>query len=183
MTKFQKNVTFITSFIATIGFSIWLYNERTFEPAIALVVSIGGIISSLTINQKYKNNRIKGEIKFDYSNNNGIYIIGENELTFKTKWSKASDQSIHLYNDPSVISGIAIAYNVYEIKNIKNASQYDFSSRSRTVEKHGIAILKNKYGNYAVIKILEIKDNSRGALKDELNFKYLINPEGKTDFS
>ncbi|SNV35750.1 Uncharacterised protein [Chryseobacterium taklimakanense] len=183
MTKFQKSVTFITSIIATIGFSIWLYNERTYEPAIGLIISLGGIISSLTVNKKYKNRRIKGEIKFDYSNNNGIYIIGENELTFETKWSKASDQSIHLYNDPNVISGIAIANSVYDIENIKDASQYDFSSRSRTVEKHGIAVLKNKYGNYAVIKILEIKDNSRGALKDELHFKYLINPDGKTDFS
>ena len=183
MTKFQKKITFITSIVATIGFVIWFYNERTFEPAIGLIVSLGGMISSFTINQEYKKNRLKGEVKFDYSNNNGIYIIGENELTFETKWSKASDQSIHLYNDPSVISGIAIADNIYEIKNVKDASQYDFSSRSRTVEKHGIAILKNKYGNFAAIKILEITDNSRGALKDELYFKYLINPAGKTDFS
>lgn len=183
MTKFQKNITFITSIVATIGFAIWLYNEKNFEPAIGLILSIGGIVSLLTIDKKYKNKRVKGEVKFDYSNNNGIYIIGENELTFETKWSKSSDQSIHLYNEPSVISGIAIADNLYEIKNVKDASQYDFSSRSRTVEKHGIAILKNKYGNYAVIKILDIADNSRGALKDELNFKYLINPSGKTDFS
>lgn len=183
MTKFQKKAAFTTSLIGVIGFFIWFCFEPTFEPAIGLVLSIGGILTYLTFNSKYKKNRLKGKVKFDYSNNNGIYIIGKNDLTFETKWSKASSQSIHLYNDPAIISGIAIADNTYQIRDVKDANEFDFSSRSRTVQKHGIAILKNKYGNYAVIKILDIKDNTRGDNQDELSYEYVINPNNKTDFS
>ena len=34
-----------------------------------------------------------GSFVFDYSNNNGTYIIGLQERGFTTKWSKASDTS------------------------------------------------------------------------------------------
>ena len=42
-----------------------------------------------------------GEVVFDYSNYNGLYVIGRGPLEFETKWSKASDVSIRVYNDPS----------------------------------------------------------------------------------
>lgn len=183
MTKNQKKIARITSVIGIIGFLIWFYFEPSFEPAIGFLLSIGGIFSALTFDSKYKKNRLKGKVKFDYSNNNGIYKIGENEMIFETKWSKASNQSIHLYNDPAVISEIAIADNKNQITEIKDATEFDFSSRSRTVQKHGIAILKNTYGNFAVIRILDIKDKTRGDNQDELHFEYVINPKNKSDFS
>lgn len=183
MTRFQKRTALITSTVGAIGFLIWFYFEPSFEPAIGLILSIGGILSSVTISSKYKKNRLKGTAKFDYSNNNGIYIIGENELAFETKWTRSSDQSIHLYNDPPLISGIAKAINKYQIKEIKDAREFDFTSGSRTIQKYGIALLKNIYGNYAAIKILDIKDNTRGDKHDELYYEYVINPDKKSDFS
>ena len=41
-----------------------------------------------------------GEAKFDYSSYNGRYVIGSGVAEFETRWSKASDTSIHIYNDP-----------------------------------------------------------------------------------
>jgi len=183
MTKNQKKIARITSIIGIIGFLIWFCFEPSFEPAIGFFLSLGGIFSSLTFDSKYKKNRLKGKVKFDYSNNNGIYKIGKNEMIFETKWSKASNQSIHLYNDPAIISGIAIADNKNQISEIKDATEFDFSSRSRTVQKHGIAILKNTYGNFAVIRILDIKDKTRGDNQDELHYEFVINPYNKSDFS
>lgn len=183
MTKVQKRIALITAIIAISGFFIWFCFEPTFEPAIGFLVSVGGIFRLLTFDSKYKKYRLKGRVKFDYSNNNGIYVIGKNELSFETKWSKASNQSIHLYNDPAIISGIAVADNFSQIKDIRDATEFDFSSRSRTVQKNGIAILKNKNGNFAVIKILDIKDNTRGDNNDELYYEYVINPNKKSDFS
>ncbi|MCG1037580.1 hypothetical protein [Polaribacter sargassicola] len=183
MTKNQKKIAIITSIIGIIGFLIWLLFEPSFEPAIGFILSLGGFFSSLTFNSKYKKNRLKGTVKFNYSNNNGIYEIGKNELTFETKWSKASNQSIYLYNDPAIISGIAIADTKNQMNEIKDATEFDFSSRCRTVQKHGIAILKNTYENFAVIRILDIKDNTRGDNQDELHFEFLINPNNKSDFS
>ena len=49
-----------------------------------------------------------GEVVFDYSNHDGHYIIGRETLEFETKWSKAGNRSIHVYNDPPSINGIAL---------------------------------------------------------------------------
>ena len=32
--------------------------------------------------------------------NNGRYVIGHGKLEFETKWTKASNTSVHVYNDP-----------------------------------------------------------------------------------
>ena len=50
-----------------------------------------------------------GEAVFDYSNHNGRYVIGRGTLEFETKWSKASNLSVHMYNDPPSINGLALA--------------------------------------------------------------------------
>ena len=50
-----------------------------------------------------------GEAVFDYSNHNGRYVIGRGTLEFETKWSKASNLSVHVYNDPPSINGLALA--------------------------------------------------------------------------
>jgi len=136
MTKFQIKIALATSIIAIIGFAIWLYFDPDFEPAIALILGFGSLLGYLQFDKKFKNKRLKGKVKFDYSNNNGCYIIGIGELEFETQWSKASKQSIHLYNDPSIISGISLAKDFHMIDEIKNADQFDFSSRSRTIQKH-----------------------------------------------
>ena len=183
MTNFQKKISSITSFIAAIGFLIWFCLDPSFEPAIGFVLILGAILSSWKFGSKYKENRLKGNILFDYSNNNGVYKIGVDQLIFETQWSKASNHSIHSYNDPPSISGVAIASNKYQISDIEDASEFDFSSRSRTVKEHEIIIVKNIYGNYAAIKILEIKDSTRGDDRDELRYEYVINPNNKTDFS
>lgn len=183
MTELQRKIAITTTLFGAIGFSTWFYFKPEFEPAIGLILTLGSFLGYLKFNSKYKKNRLVGKVKFDYSNNNGIYNIGKNELAFETKWSKASKQSIHLYNDPAVISGIAVANDIYQIKDVKNASQFDFSSRVRTIKKHEIAILKNKYGNYAAIKVIDIKDNTRGDDKDELYYEYVINPDNRTNYS
>lgn len=183
MTKFQKKTAVTSAILGVIGFSIWLYFERSFEPLIGLILIIGTLLGYFTFDSKYKKNRLKGRVTFDYSNNNGIYTIGNNDLTFETKWTKSSDQSIHLYNDQSNITGIAAAKGFFKISDVKDASQFDFSSRTRTIQKHGVAILKNVYGNFAAIKVVDIKDNSRNDDVDELTFEYVINPNGKSNFS
>ena len=57
----------------------------------------------------YSNRMSSGGASFDYSNNNGGFSIGHETFLFETKWSKASDRSIHCYNDPPSIAGLAIA--------------------------------------------------------------------------
>ena len=119
----------------------------------------------------------------DYSNNNGSYLIGQGELSFELVFSNSSNWNIQLYNDPSSIRTVAIAKDVNEISEIVDARQYDGSSRVRRPNINQIAVLQNSNGFYAAIKILAIKDDTRGEEYDEVIFEYKIQTNGSPDFS
>ncbi len=102
---------------------------------------------------------------------------------FETAWSKASDVSIYIYNDPASIEGVALAIGKNRISDVTDASAYDMTSRTRTPQKGEIVILKNRFGNFGALKINDIKDRTRSDNRDELTFDYMINPNGHVDFS
>lgn len=143
----------------------------------------GKIKELLRINKnKYISKRLFWKITFDYSNNNWKYKIWKDKQFFELKFTKASNVSIHIYNDTSSIKWVAVAKWIYEIWNIKNASIYDMSSRSRTPKKWEVIIIKNIEWNYCALKILDIKDDSRSDDRDEITFEYVINIDGYSDF-
>jgi len=125
------------------------------------------------INSKYFSKDRKGEVIFDYSNNNGVYTIGENEYRFDTQWSKASKEYIHFYNDQPSIKSVRIAKDVSNLEDV-DPNKYDDSSRARTAGIDQIAIFENTHNKFLVIKILGLKDDSRGDSKDEIHFSYKI---------
>ena len=126
---------------------------------------------------------LAGEAVFDYSNHNGHYVIGRGQLEFETAWSKASDTSIHVYNDPPSINGVALARRCTSIAQVSNAEALDYTSRTRTPKLGEIVILRNENGFYAALHVLEIKDDTRGAEKDELRFRYVIQSNGSDNFT
>jgi len=138
---------------------------------------------NFTPTPQYFSQKEKGIITFDYSNNNGRYCIGQNEYMFEIMFSKASNTSIYVYNDPPSISTIALVKDISEIELIDNANNYDTSSRARCPNINQIVILHNINGFYAAIKILEIKDDTRGALNDEVKFEYIIQTNNSPDFT
>jgi hypothetical protein len=125
-----------------------------------------------------------GDVSFDYESNNHRYLIGDGNLSFETRWSNAAHGSIHAYNDPASIQGIALAIGAKSLADITDASKYDFSSRSRTPNVGEFLILRNTSGFYAVVKILGA--TPRAASKDgvaNLRFFYVILDDGDSDFS
>lgn len=102
---------------------------------------------------------------------------------FETYWSKASNRSIHILNDPPSIRSVALVKDTDDFRKIKDAKIYDSSSRARTVSLHQIAIYQNTNGFYAAIKVLSIKDDSRGDGNEELSFEYFIQTNGSPDFT
>ena len=132
--------------------------------------------------EKYVSPAPKGRVTFDYSNNNGRYCIGSGHLMFETAWSKASDRSIHIYSDPASISTIAVVKDTKEIAGVADARRYDGSSRSRTPSVGQIAVLQNTNGFFAAIKLLDIKDDTRGSDSDEVTFDYVIQTNGTPHF-
>lgn len=123
-----------------------------------------------------------GEAVFDYSSYNGRYVIGAGVAEFETAWSKASDTSIHIYNDPSSINGVSVPRGLTLIAQVRKASGLDYTSRVRTVPLGGVAVLRNTHGFYACVRILEILDDSRADDRDELRFRYAIQPDGSDNF-
>lgn len=124
-----------------------------------------------------------GEVVFDYSSYNGRYVIGHGKAEFETDWSKASDESIHVYNDPTTINGVAVARGCTLITQVRNAASLDYTSRARTVPLGSVAVLRNINGFYACLRVLEIMDDSRNDDRDELRFRYAIQSNGSGDFA
>lgn len=145
---------------------------------VGIIVTIRGLCTKkvITISSKtkvYASHSINGSFSFNYSNNNGLFSIGKTPFLFNTKWSKASNTSIHAYKDGAGIDSIALLKAPVDIKHI-TCLEADFSSRVRTA-KIGDAILwKNTNGNYAVTKIISIKDDTRGDAEDQLECEYVI---------
>ena len=82
-----------------------------------------------------------GEVVFEYSSYNGRYIIGREQLEFETKWTKASDTTIYVLNDPPSIHGVALAKRCAYIREVKNGKLLDFTSRTRTPKRGEIVVL------------------------------------------
>jgi hypothetical protein len=135
------------------------------------------------INEAYKSIDSSGSVAFDYSNNNGLFAIGKSPYFFETKWSKASDRSIHVYNDPASIEGVALAKGVSDVSKISDAATFDMSSRTRTPQENQYVILKNVNGYFAVLRIIEVKDSTRKDDKDELIFEYWIQTNQTANFT
>lgn len=134
-------------------------------------------------NEKYVSPAMSGRITFDYSNNNGRYFIGQGELAFVLAFSKSSDTNIQLYNDPHEINTVAIAKGIEHIADIEDARIFDGSSRVRRPRIGQVAVLQNTNGFYAAIKIISVKDDSRGPDEDEVVFDYLIQTNGSSKFT
>ena len=123
-----------------------------------------------------------GQVVFNYSNYDGHYLIGQGAFTFETMWSRASNRSIHICNDPDIINGVAIAGGFETISAIKNASQFDFTSRCRCPQLHEIVVLRNTNGIYAAVKIIKLKARGYGDDCDEICFRYAIQFNNTADF-
>ena len=124
-----------------------------------------------------------GEVVFDYSNFNGRYVVGSGVLEFETKWSSASATSIHVYNDPPSINGVALARGCTSISQVESAALLNYTSRSRKPSLGEIVVLRNTGGFYTAIQVLSIKNARRGGDRDELRFRYAIQSDGSGDFT
>ena len=127
---------------------------------------------------------LSGEAVFNYANHNGRYVIGHGKLEFETKWSKASNTSIHVVNDPPSINGVALGRRDWtEIDQVAGAASLDYTSRARTPPVGQVVVFRNVAGFYAAVRVLEIKDDTRGDDSDELRFRYAIQVDGSDNFA
>ena len=90
-------------------------------------------------------------------------------------------RQFNLYARTPSIKEIAVVSDKANICDIHDATAYEFTDHERP-QKGEILLLKNRFDNYAALKILDIKDRTRDHDIDELTVEYVVNPPGVTDF-
>ncbi len=160
----NKNDLFVGIFVAFVGgVSSYFFNREKIKKTVA--------ISSKT--KLYLSEGLSGTFIFNYSNNNGEFTIGSGEHLFRTRWSKASNISIHAYKDGSGIDSICLLKAPVVLKNLSTI-EGDFSSRVRSPQIGDAVVWKNTNQKYAITKIVRILDDTRGDTHDELECEYVI---------
>ena len=89
----------------------------------------------------------------------------------------------YLLRDRPSVAGLALALGAARITDVRDASRYEMSSRTVCPREGEVVVLRNNFGNYAAIRIVDVKDRTRADAKDEVTFEYVINPSGGTDFA
>lgn len=126
---------------------------------------------------------MKGVVTFDFSNNNGRYVIGAGDMAFETAWSGGSSDAIHAYSDPPSIRTMALAVGAVKIEDIVDPSTYDPSSRVRTPRTGEIVIWQNTAGYYLATKVEKVRGRGHGSGVDEIVFTYEIAPNKSSSFA
>lgn len=133
--------------------------------------------------ERYVSPAMSGTVTFDYSNNNGRYVLGAGDMAFETAWSRGGNTSIHAYTDPPSIRSVALALNAKEITDIADASSYDTSSRVRTSHLGEIVVWQNTAGYYLATKVEKLQSRGHGCPSDEITFTYTIAPNKLASFA
>lgn len=132
--------------------------------------------------ERYVNPTAAGTVTFDYSNNNGNYIVGAGDMLFETSWSGGSRTTVHAYRRNQTIRSVALAKHKRRIDEISDASLFDTSSRVRTMRLGEIAVWQNAVGYYLATKVESLKSRSHGDDDDEITFSYRIAPRKSSSF-
>jgi hypothetical protein len=135
-----------------------------------------------TRSERYVSAALSGTVTFDYSNNDGRFVIGTGDLAFETAWSSASNNAIHAYRKSASIHSVALALGASKIEDIEDANIYDTSSWTRTPRLGEIVVWQNSAGYFAVTQIVAVAARSHGEPRDELTFTYVIQPNRSASF-
>ena len=119
----------------------------------------------------FQNPSIEGTVSFDYKKNSGSYIIGEGTYVFITQWSECGNNSIHCYRDHVFRLGYNPTYKDFPSPN--EFINFDFSSRTRSVNVGEIVLLENQNHKFAAIKVTKVVKRTED-INHLLEFDYKI---------
>lgn len=118
----------------------------------------------------------RGKVKFNYSENEGYYTIGSIEQSFHTYWTRGNNEIIHLYTTYGNIKAIGISNEVDDFPEQEEFldGTYEFFDSNQSLKINQIVVLMSNEGNFAALKVLNIKDRLSGNKKNEVVFEYII---------
>lgn len=132
--------------------------------------------------ERYISPGLQGRVTFDYSNNNGHFVIGAGGMAFETRWTGASRTSIYALSDGQGIRSVALAAGVRSAREIDDAGAYDPTSHHRSPHLGETVVWQNTAGYYAATTVESVKSRSHGDPVDEVTFSYVIQPDRSGSF-
>ena len=124
---------------------------------------------------RYAAPALEGTVTFDYTNNDGRYVIGAGTRAFAVQLSTAGHGSIYIYTDSTNIKTVALAPGVTAAEQVGDASAYDGSSRVRMLRVGDAAVLRNKSNHWAAVfvdRVLTRESSPTG--EPAITFRYFI---------
>lgn len=127
---------------------------------------------------------LEGQVTFDYSNNNGRYVIGAGERKFTVQFGESGYGSVYVLSDPDDIKTVALARGVSSPDQLDDAATYDASSRHRTIRVGDAAILRNVKNYWAAVFVDRVYVRETGPTGEpQVTFRYSIPPVPRSDFA
>lgn len=133
---------------------------------------------------KYINPGRSGAVEFDYSNNSGLYTLGADDAAVTLRVSQKGRGAIYVYNDPADVRTVALVPGATEFATIGDATNWDGSSRLRTVRVGDAAVLQNVHGYWTGLLVDEVhtRDSSPSG-SPSLRFRFMTLSMKSADFS
>ncbi|MCA1442358.1 hypothetical protein I6F07_19485 [Ensifer sp. IC4062] len=188
MPRAQRRTLLVLSFLALILAATWGINETweiassvKMEPLVVVVASAIPILSLWwPFNPKFSSKRKSGKVTVDLGLRNTCEI-GDGETLFKPYFSSNSPTSAHLItrHEPDLI-GARILAGVNRFSEVSDAAAYELGNADISPAVNDIVLLKNRYGNYALLSIRNVlKFGSTYTLEVE----YVLAPDQIRNFS
>lgn len=117
--------------------------------------------------------RNEANAKFNIRSNNGEYIIGFDDFTFRTNWSQRDADSVYAYANVGFISSIACVQGDVEIELIDELRNYDFSNRERVVHIKDSLIWINQKGKILITKLNNVTIRNDNDIEILIEYKIL----------
>ncbi|WP_267268753.1 toll/interleukin-1 receptor domain-containing protein [Pseudomonas protegens] len=161
--------------------------ERHGEPLKGFSASTQGFESSESVEASrggdYVSLGLSDTVEFDFSDNDGHYICGEDNFAFVTKWTRAGNGSIHVYKNPPSVEAVALAAGATTFDNIPKLESLKFNSSARTPQVGEFVVMRNNAGYYLAARIDEVDSRGHGRSADRLVFSYRISQSNPPVFS
>jgi hypothetical protein len=113
-----------TGITALIGLVWYFWADLNGNQALLHAPKQAATVSS-AVESRFQSQATQGNFCFDYSQNNGVYMVGNDDAIFRLHFSKADDTTIYLYSDGDEI---ARAKNVKKGETVR-FDQFDNTSR------------------------------------------------------
>ena len=86
-------------------------------------------------------------------------------------------------NHPNHVGSAILTNDINHFSEVKDASNFDLSGEDKSPDINDVFTIKNRFGNYALLKIIEIAEASGDTSGTEITIAYVINVGKEVNFS